>query len=53
MFNFCFVPFLNKKVNGNHADITFNVSDDGVKTQIRTGKEKGREQTRLERIYIG
>lgn len=51
MFNSCFVPFFNKKVNSNHAGIIFNVSNKGTRSQVRIGKEKGREQTRLEYLH--
>lgn len=36
MFN----PFINKKVNDNHADIIFDLSNSGMKSQVRTGKEE-------------
>lgn len=52
MFNSSFVPFFNKKVSGNHADIIFNVSDEGMVSQARTEKDKCREQIRLDSIYI-
>lgn len=35
MFN----AFINKKVNDNHADIIFDLSNSGMKSQVRTGKE--------------
>lgn len=36
MFN----PFVNKKVNDNHADIIFNLGNAEMRCQVRTGKEK-------------
>lgn len=51
MFNSCFVPFFSKEVNGNHADIIINVSNKGMRSQVRIGKEKEEKRVDQARLF--
>lgn len=51
MFNSCFVPSFSKEVNGNHADIIINVSNKGMRSQVRIGKEKEGKRVDQARLF--